>query len=255
MKWIHDSRIFVSVGVCAWFLAGATAMAQRGSGGPTASSGTEPPALVGQVVAYEVDKSITIEIAQRGGQTQKTEFAIVTGQSKVELAGDAKTIAVGTKVSVWPDKENPKLAARIVAASDDSPGRTSGSTSSSSAPTKGRAVWVEPTVIGHVVAYQPNKSVTIEVRVQRGVSLPPQQFKLNAQSKIELPADTKTLAVGMVASVWPDKYDKKLAVKISASTGENQGRNAKPATPVPATRPSAKPSAAPPTKGGGRPSN
>ncbi len=69
----------------------------------------------GQVAVFEADKSITVEFKQRGGKTGKAEFSIVKDQTKIELAGDAKAIAVGMPVSVWADKNDPKLAARIVA--------------------------------------------------------------------------------------------------------------------------------------------
>src|SRR5688500_10542328 len=73
------------------------------------------PEIVGQVVAYEADKSITIEIKQRGGQSRKSEFTIAGGQTQIELVGDTKAITVGMSVSITTDKDNPSRAAKIVA--------------------------------------------------------------------------------------------------------------------------------------------
>ncbi len=82
---------------------------------------TDPPGTRGQIAAYEAEKSITVEVKQRGGQTRKTEFNIVKDRTKIELAGDAKEIEVGLPVTVWSDKDEPQLAARIVAGQNTSP--------------------------------------------------------------------------------------------------------------------------------------
>ncbi|MCI0355656.1 MAG: hypothetical protein L0099_11550, partial [Acidobacteria bacterium] len=73
------------------------------------------PTATGKVVAYEVDKSITVEVKQRGGEAKKLDFAIVKDKTKVELLGRAKAIELGAQVRVWADKDNPKTAARITA--------------------------------------------------------------------------------------------------------------------------------------------
>lgn len=73
------------------------------------------PAATGKVVAYEADKSITVEVKQRGGAVRKVEFVIVKDKTKVELTGSAKAIELATEVKVWADKDDAKLAARIIA--------------------------------------------------------------------------------------------------------------------------------------------
>ncbi|MCI0359312.1 MAG: hypothetical protein L0211_12610 [Planctomycetaceae bacterium] len=79
----------------------------------------EAPTIVGKVAAYEADKSITVEVKMRGGKSRQTEFSIVKDQTKIELLGDAKEIAVGLPVSVWAGKDNPKSATRIVAGANN----------------------------------------------------------------------------------------------------------------------------------------
>jgi hypothetical protein len=75
----------------------------------------EMPPVTGQVVAYQAGKSITIEVRQRNGQTRQTEFSIVDGMTKIELSEAAKEISVGMTVSVSISKDDPKLAAAILA--------------------------------------------------------------------------------------------------------------------------------------------
>ncbi|MCI0379858.1 MAG: DUF1549 and DUF1553 domain-containing protein [Gemmataceae bacterium] len=102
--WIMRAALFVTL-LCV----SSSAWAQRPKsdvGAPTAS---------GKVVAFEADKSIAVEVKQRGGQSKKFDFAIVKDKTKVEFLGVTKTIDVGTEVKVWADKDNPKTAARIVA--------------------------------------------------------------------------------------------------------------------------------------------
>ncbi len=89
---------------------------------PGSAADTAAPTATGKVVAYEADKSITIEVRQRGGQTKKVEFAIVKDKTKVELLGMTKAIEVGTEVRIWADKDNPKAAARITAGTTRRPG-------------------------------------------------------------------------------------------------------------------------------------
>ena len=104
-----------------------------------------PPTATGKVVDYTADKSITVEVKKRGGQTEKLEFAIVKDKTKVELGRAAKAIELGTDVRVWADKDNPKAAARIAAG--------------------GGADAAAPTATGKVLAYQADKSITVEVKV------------------------------------------------------------------------------------------
>ncbi len=108
-------------------LPAADALAQRG-GRPAAGqppmnvrrpnrgqSPAAPPAVVGQVVGYDADKSIAVEVRRRGGPAERREFDVVAGQTKIELTGDVRAIAAGVFVAITPDNDNPKLAVRIVA--------------------------------------------------------------------------------------------------------------------------------------------
>jgi hypothetical protein len=80
-----------------------------------------PPSATGEVAAFEAEKSITVEQNQRGGQTPKVEFSIDKENTKIELRGDAKEIATGMQVQVWADKDDTKLALRIVAGQNNNP--------------------------------------------------------------------------------------------------------------------------------------
>ena len=82
-----------------------------GSGQRPQADATAPTAT-GKVIAFEGDKSLTVEVKKRGGQVEKVEFAIVKDRTKVELLGTTKAIEIGTEVRVWADKDNPKAAAR-----------------------------------------------------------------------------------------------------------------------------------------------
>jgi hypothetical protein len=72
----------------------------------------EAPTIVGKVVAYEANKSITIESTTRAG-TRKSDFSIVKDKTKIELPNRVKDIQVGMILPVWADKDDPKLAIRI----------------------------------------------------------------------------------------------------------------------------------------------
>src|SRR5262245_2229180 len=89
-------------------LAGTSGSAQR-PGGDT------PPTVTGKVAAYDAGKFITVEVKKRNEPVTQHQFAIVKDKTKVELLGETKAIAVGVPVQVWADKDNPKVAARIVA--------------------------------------------------------------------------------------------------------------------------------------------
>src|SRR5262245_2505834 len=80
----------------------------------------EAPTIAGQVVAFEADKSITVERRNRNG-VKKSEFRIVKDETKIELLGDVKAIAVGTRVSIWANKDMPDVAARIAAGAANAP--------------------------------------------------------------------------------------------------------------------------------------
>lgn len=86
--------------------------AQRGQPRQSPAAPAEPATFVGNVVAYEADKSITLEATTRQGAT-KREFAIVKETTRVELPPRIKEIRLGLTLGVWADKDDPKLAARI----------------------------------------------------------------------------------------------------------------------------------------------
>src|SRR5262245_48914938 len=108
-----------------------------------------PPTATGKVVAYDADRSVTVEVRKRGGVVEKQEFAIVKDRTRVELQGTIRAIEVGTEVRVWADRENPKTAARIAAGTSANPDA--------------------PTATGKVLVYEADKSVTIEVTKRGGV--------------------------------------------------------------------------------------
>lgn len=106
------------------------------------------PTIVGQVVAYEADKSITVEVKRRGGQSIERQFNIVKDKSTIELLGDTKKIAKGTTVSVWSDKDDTKLAARIKAGTPAAGAR--GQTNAVNPANPGRTRQANPTNPGNV---------------------------------------------------------------------------------------------------------
>src|SRR5262245_59247476 len=58
-----------------------------------------PATAVGQIITYEPEKSLAVEIKIRGGKARQQEFVIATDHTKIELLGDAKALAVGMPVS------------------------------------------------------------------------------------------------------------------------------------------------------------
>lgn len=96
--------------------------ARPASRNPAGATAVAAPSALGQVVAYEAGKSITVEIRRRGGEASRSEFTL-NDKSTIELRGDAKEIQVGMPVSVWTDKDSPKVASRIVAGANEQRGR------------------------------------------------------------------------------------------------------------------------------------
>lgn len=99
------------------------APANRGAPAAPADRGAPPAApadrgavsiVTGKVVAYQADKSITLEVPGRDGQVNKVEFVISKDKTKIESRGGPFTIEVGMNVAVLADKDNPKLAAAIM---------------------------------------------------------------------------------------------------------------------------------------------
>jgi hypothetical protein len=174
-------------------LAGSTTNAQR----PKADAA--PPTAIGKVVAYEADKSITIEVRKRGGMNEKVEFTIAKDKTKIEQTGRGQALAVGVDVRVWADKDNAKMAARIatgpVGARGDAPATT-----------------------GKTTAYEANKSITVEVQRRGGVAEKQEFAIIKDKTKIEFVGETKAIEVGTMVRVWTDKDNAKNAERISAGT-------------------------------------
>ncbi len=170
---------------------------------PRPGADTAAPTATGKVVVYEVDKSITVEVKQRGGQTKKLEFAIVKDKTQVELLGATKAVEVGTEVRIWADKDNPKAAARIAA----------GASADAAA----------PTAAGKVVAYEVGKSITVEVKKRGGQTEKLEFAIVKDKTKVELLGTTKAIEVGTEVRIWADKDNPKTAARISAGTGRRPG--------------------------------
>src|SRR5262245_19179584 len=106
----------VVLAVAMLLLVNSSGSAQRPQADPTL------PTATGKVVAYEADKSITVEVKKRGGLVEKREFALVKDRTRIELTGTVKAIEIGTEVRIWADKENPKNAARVAAGTNSDAG-------------------------------------------------------------------------------------------------------------------------------------
>jgi hypothetical protein len=107
------SRGIVFVLITCWILATPESVqAQRKKNPDATPAKTDAPTIVGQVVAYEPGKSITVENRNRK-VVRKGEFVIVKDKTKIELPPRVKEIAVGMQIAVWADKDDPKVAARI----------------------------------------------------------------------------------------------------------------------------------------------
>jgi cold shock CspA family protein len=147
------------------------------------------PTLRGTVEAYEPDVSITIGIRVRGGQSSKTEFSIVKGETQVELGAGVTSIEPGRTVSVWAEQGDRKKAAKILAEPEP------------------------PTVKGTVTAYEANASITVESRTRDGEIKT--QFSLaKDKTQIDL-GGAKALEVGATVWVWAEKGDAKAAARIA----------------------------------------
>lgn len=72
----------------------------------------EPPTMTGKVVAYEPDKTISLEVTSRR-EKKTSEFAIVKGETKIELPPRNTEIKVGMQLAVWASKDDAKVAAQI----------------------------------------------------------------------------------------------------------------------------------------------
>jgi hypothetical protein len=107
-------RLFLIAAALALLASTSALLAQRNNAPAAAADKADAPTVVGKVVAYDADKSITIETpAGRNVEARKTEFVIVKDKTKIELPPRKQAIEVGMTLAVWTDKENPKQAAKI----------------------------------------------------------------------------------------------------------------------------------------------
>jgi hypothetical protein len=182
---------------------------------PAADAG--PPTATGKVVAYEADKSVTVEVKKRGGLTEKLEFVVVKDKTRVELLGATKTLEVGTEVRIWADKDNPKAAARIAAGFVVAPDA--------------------PTATGKVVAYEADRSVTVEVP-QRGGQVKKVQFTIDkVKTKVELLGTVKAIEVGTEVRIWANPDQPNTAARITAGTTRRPGGRPPVVPPNPPVKP------------------
>jgi hypothetical protein len=104
-----------------------------------------------------------------------------------------------------------------------------------------------PSVVGKVVAYQPERSIAIETTTRSG----PQRREFNIakdKTKIELPPRVREIAVGATLAVWADKDDPDVAARIGVANTRPAGmrqRNARPANTPPVRSESNPPAANP----------
>jgi len=187
----------VLLSVAALLINGALALAQDGGKGGNQG---DPPTLKGKVAAYKANTSITVETQARGGQANKTEFSILKDKTKIELGAGIRAIEPGMVVSVWADKDNPKAAAKVVAEAE------------------------APTVKGKVVAYEADKSITVETKARGGEAKNTEFALVKDKTKIELSAGAKAVEVGVTVSVWADKDDPKAAAKVVVQGAAAPGR-------------------------------
>jgi len=217
------------------------ASAQRNPNRPANSQANVPadaPTVTGKVVAYEPEKLIAVEITARNG-TLRSEFTIDKDKTKIELPPRMKEISVGAVLSVWADKENSALAARIGVAGGGAP-----QPGNVRRPGRGNPMGM-PGIAGQVVAYEADKSLTVEVR-QRGQVQRTEFGIVKDTTKVEFLGETKALAVGVPVTVTPDKDNAKVAGRIVAGTAParpQRGNRPNPNQPNP--NPNAAPQSAP----------
>jgi len=105
------TRLFGILGLCGILAVPAVAQRVRNAN-PTDAAAGSAPTVVGKVVEYKPGASIVIEAATRSGVSRR-EFTLRADKTKVELPPRIKELAVGINISLWADKDDPKLAARI----------------------------------------------------------------------------------------------------------------------------------------------
>lgn len=116
---------------------------------------------------------------------------------------------------------------------------SSSESSRSTSTPSGRVAYTAPTAIGYVVKYEPDKLLTIEVKVNRAAGEQVAYTLVAGQTTVVPPKGAKTLPAGTLVSVWTDKNESKTATRVVATTpGSGARRGAAPATPT--TRPSAR---------------
>jgi len=158
-----------------------------------------PTLLLGEVVAYEKGKYVTLEVLTTVGK-KNFEYAIDQGKTEVRVIRGAATssesakpqadIVVGMQASVWADQDDPKKATRIVANT------------------------TTPTAQGKIVGYEEGKSITIEVATG-ALGNQKLEFAIGKDAtEIRLLQGAKVIAVGAPASVWAENDDAKKAALV-----------------------------------------
>ena len=200
--------LVVSVGAAGAGAAAGRAWAEwsRAANGPIASRGrpepgkvrTDPPHLLGEVAAYEKGKSVTLEVLTGAGK-RSFEYAIDVGRTEVRVIGGVarsgaakppSDVVVGMQASVWVDKDDAKIAARIVANTKT------------------------PTVQGKVAAYEEGRRLAIEAATPAGGGQKLEFAIGKDAAEIRLLPGAKGVAVGAPASVWAEQGDPQRAALI-----------------------------------------
>src|SRR5262245_24417711 len=157
----------IALAVALVFSLSVSALAQRGGqrrDNPQTNAAPEPPAVTGKVIAYEPGTTIVLETTSRVG-VQRFEFKLDKEQTKIELPPRIQEIAVGQTLSVWANKETPDVAARIGTGGDQP---APANPANPRRPNRGQTPAGPPAVAGQIVAYEADKSITVEVRQPRG---------------------------------------------------------------------------------------
>jgi RNA polymerase sigma factor (sigma-70 family) len=139
----------------------------------------DPPTLpLGAVVAYEKDRSITLEALTSSGK-RNFPFLITPNRTEVRVIG-GQDIAVGMNATVWADRDDPKQAARIVANPKS------------------------PTAQGKILAYEEGKSITLGLTTTN-VGGRQAAFLIERDvTEVRLLQGLTGITVGQNASVWVD---------------------------------------------------
>ncbi len=108
---------------------------------------------------------------------------------------------MGVVVSVWAEKDDPKVAAKILAEPEP------------------------PMVKGKVSAYEADKSIVVQVSTRGGAGGESTFSIVKGKTRIDFSAGAKAIDVGVEVLVWADKDDAKQADRILVQHPGPAGRN------------------------------